>query len=180
MKYASTLVLFLLVSVPLLANNPANTFNEKVGIVQADTHTKENLYNNAKKWLNSKCLMDASINEFDETNNDSIVTTCSVSMSDHSFSHHGKFASTSEGLLKFNVNIDFKDGKYRYTINNMNYEFSLSGPPNVHGNHSFPLSDIDLIPERKVAKIEKEADEKVQDFITELNKNVLNETKLAW
>lgn len=184
MKHVSTLTILLIAILSLQSNLSANTLsnplNEKIGIVQADDHSKEKLYSNAKTWLSTKCADGSSFNKHNETTKDLLVTTCSITMADHSFTNHGKFASTSDGALKFNVTIDFKDGKYRYTIHNLNYEFSVSGHPTLHGTHSFPISNIDIIPERKVVKIEQEADEKVQEFIADLNKNTLGKKTLTW
>jgi len=142
-------------------------------VVQAESISKEKLYNNAKRWTLEKFMTADNIVEFDDENKETILVTGHILMAKHKYLQGlmGYIVNTDRNTLTFKMRIDLKDNRFKYTISNIQYSFNKIGGPS-QGYCQTPLRSIENMPDKKVAEVHEEANEKLGALITELKSKV--------
>lgn len=90
------------------------TYNE---VVNAQGN-KDSLYLRCLKWINSRYKNAASVTEKRDQVNGEIV--CKHQFEIFNYDKDGKKIFPASGMIKYTLTIVFKDGRYKYTITNLN------------------------------------------------------------
>ena len=183
MKSKILFLVIIVLSVSYFAVGQTSVPETLSDVVTADSIPKSRLYENAKAWLLTKFMTADNLVEFDDKEQNSIIITGHIKMSEFKFvtGWQGIFVHTGNNTLTFKLELGFKDDKFKYEISNMLYSYYLHGPPTVEGHKESTFDKIADMPKKKVEEVRVEANDILNALIVEMKTKVIsNKNKNDW
>ncbi len=109
-------------------------------IFQVSNITKEEMYSRARKWVIANLKTNDNNVEFNEVEL-SITTTPTILIPSYNVSFSGEI---TRGLANFKLNLQFKDNRYRITVDNVSMHLEYGRPiraPRVSSYNDFMATD---------------------------------------
>jgi hypothetical protein len=139
-------------------------------VVLADSMTKSKLYTNAKTWILTKFMTADNLVQFDDKEQNIIITTVHLKMNSLEFltGWQGIFAHTDNNTLTFKLELNLKDNKFKYEITNILYSYDLYGAPTIVGHKESSFNNISGMPKKKISEVQNEANVKLNAIVDEM------------
>lgn len=170
MKIIIASILINCFSLPLLfSQNLVLTDDFKLEeVVRVESASKEQLFQNAKHWVFKLLKSSDNLIHLDDENNNNIIATANLMLETRV-----TFACMlHDTKLDYKLTIALKDGRYKYTIDNMIHRYvgNCGEGENIH--RSAYLKDIGFS-KKKRAKVYKEVDQKLKVIIADLKQSMV-------
>lgn len=143
------------------------------GVVKVDSMNSEHLYNKAKEWI-VRTLKSADNNiNLNDKDHKSITSTGNTHLEDVKITTLLYYTDIN---LNYKFSIFFKDGRYKYIVENFYCSYFVSGISNGTSPKSEPFEQIRLKKKQKT-KIYKDANNKILNLISDLERNIKPNSK---
>lgn len=138
-------------------------------VIQVGTASKEQLFQNAKDWTLRTLMSFDNLYHFDEEHRNKIIANANLTLRRRSTF----FCNINEPRLNYKMTIMFKDGRYKYVIDNLFFEYLETCGEGVIRPMSVPLKDIGFGMNKRI-NIYDEVDQKLKLLIADLKQSMAN------
>lgn len=136
-------------------------------VVQVESASKEQLFQNAKHWIFRLLKSSDNLIHLDDEHSNSIIVAANIMLETRvSFA-----CMLNDTKLDYKLTIAFKDGRYKYTIDNMIHRYVGNCGEGETVHRSAYLQDIGFS-KRKRAKVYNEVDQKLKLIIADLKQSM--------
>ena len=164
-----TILTIIIVCLQVSVFGQEKSFSEEFkieGVVQMDGQTKEQLYEKAKLWTLTSLKTSDNLNEFDDEEHSRIIATGTILLQ-----NRVSGCGYTDCKLNFKMLVIFKEGRYKYTIDNMVHHYIRRCGHGSHQSLTAPIAEIGFGKKMK-SKIYDEVEEKLKTLMQDLQKTV--------
>ena len=138
-------------------------------VIQVETSSKEQLFQNANDWTLRTFMSFDNLYHFDEEHRNSIIASANLMLRRRST----LLCTINEPRLNYKMTIMFKDGRYKYIIDNLVFEYVETCGEGVIRPVSAPLGEIGFGINKRI-NIYEEVDQKLKSLIADLKQSMAN------
>ena len=138
-------------------------------VIQVETSSKEQLFQNAKNWTLRTLMSFDNLYHFDDEHQNSIIASANLTLKRRS-----TFLCTiDDPRLNYKMTVMFKDGRYKYIIDNLVLQYVETCGDGVFRPVSAPLEEIGFNINKRI-NIYEEVDQKLKLLIADLKQSMTN------